>query len=85
MYKCFASTQQQGRFHIIHPLPCPFTQMPAKETLSSQTIYIARKHKSDFHQNVHKTPDSQCCLASLSRIPLQQLGQVPGAAESSSI
>jgi len=57
MYKCFASTQQQGRFHIIHPLPRPFTQMSAKETLSSQTIYIARKHKPDFHQTFTK-PDS---------------------------
>jgi hypothetical protein len=73
MYKCFISTQQQDRFHIIHPLPRPFTQMPAKETLSSQTIYIARMHKPDFHQMFTK-PDSQCCLVSLSRIPLQQLG-----------
>ncbi|CAK9257178.1 unnamed protein product, partial [Sphagnum jensenii] len=57
MYKCFAYTQQQNRFHIIHPLPRPFTQMPTKETLSSQTIYIARKHKPDFHQTFTK-PDS---------------------------
>ncbi len=27
-----------------------FTQMPTKEILSSQTIYIARKHKHDPHQ-----------------------------------
>ncbi len=57
MHKCFASTQQQGRFHIILPLPRPFTQMPAKETLSLQTIYITRKHKPDFHQTFTK-PDS---------------------------
>jgi len=33
-YKCFASTQQQNRFYNIHLLPRPFTQMPARETLS---------------------------------------------------
>ncbi len=52
-------------FHIIHPLPHPFTQMPAKKTLSSQTIYIARKHKPDFHQmfTKHQIPSAVYSLS----------------------
>jgi hypothetical protein len=35
--------------------------------ITLQTIYIPRKHKLAFHQMFTKTPDSQCCLVSLSR------------------
>jgi len=68
MYKCFASTQQQSRFYNIHLLPRPFTQMPARETLSLHYRLYAfpKSTRSLFHQMFTKTPDSQCCLVSLS-------------------
>jgi hypothetical protein len=34
--------------------------------ITLQTIYIPRKHELAFHQMFTKTPDSQCCLLSLS-------------------
>ncbi len=37
-----------------------------KKIFSFQTMYIARKHKLDFHQIFRKTPAFQCCLLFLS-------------------
>jgi hypothetical protein len=37
-----------------------------KKIFSFQTMYIAQKHKLDFHQMLRKTPASQCCLLFLS-------------------
>ncbi len=39
---------------LSHHYSTEFTQVPAKEILSLQAIYIARKHKHDPHQNVHR-------------------------------
>jgi hypothetical protein len=50
------------------------------------TDYIhSPKARACSPSNVHKTPDSQCCLLSLSLVPLRKLDRLPGAAESSSI
>jgi hypothetical protein len=67
-YKCFASTQQQSRFYSIHLLPRPFTQMPARETLSLHYRLCTFPESTNllFHQMFTKTPNSQCCLVSLS-------------------
>jgi hypothetical protein len=58
-----------------------------KKIFSFQTMYIARKHKLDFHQMLrkHQLPSVVYSL-SLFRILLQEsLGQMLGAAESSSL
>jgi len=67
-YKCFASTQQQSKFYNIHLLFRPFTQMLARETLSLHYRLCTFPESTNllFHQMFTKTPDSQCCLVSLS-------------------
>ncbi len=83
--------QQQRRIHIVHLLPRPI-HTNANKGNSFITNYIhCPKAQAWSPSNVHKTPDFHCCLVplslslSLSRIPLQQLGQLPGVAENSSI
>ncbi len=88
----FALLPHNDRTKFTRCISCPAHShnFQPKKIFSFQTMYIARKHKLDFHQMLRKTLASQCCLLflslSLSRILLQQsLGQVLGVAESSSL
>ncbi len=72
----------------MHLLPRPLTQFPAKETLFIPNYVHCPKAQAWLPSDAQKTPASQCCLLllSLSLILLQQsLGQVLGAAKSSSL
>jgi len=72
----------------MHLLSRPLTQFPAKENLFIPNYVHCPKAQAWFPSDAQKTPASQCCLLflSLSLILLQQsLGQVLGAAESSSL
>ncbi len=90
----FALLPHNDRTKFTRCISCPTHShnFQPKKFFSFQTMYIARKHKLDFHRMLRKTPASQCCLfflslsLSLSWILLQQsLGQILGATESSSL
>jgi hypothetical protein len=70
-YKCFASTQQQGRFHSIHLLPRPFTQTPAREILLLHYKLYTFPESSSFLPIKCSQNTKFPVLCSLSRIPLQ--------------
>ncbi len=72
----------------MHLLSRPLTQFLAKENLFIPNYVHCPKAQAWFPSDAQKTPASQCCLLSLSLslILLQQsLGQMLGAAESSSL
>jgi hypothetical protein len=58
-YKCFTSTQQHSRFHSIHLLPRPFTQMLARETLSLHyRLYTFPESTSVLSITKHQIPSA---------------------------
>ncbi len=88
----FSLLPHNDRTEFTRCISCPARShnFQSKKIFSFQIIYIARKHKLDFHQMLRKTPTFQCCLLflslSFSRILLQQsLGHVLGAAECSNL
>jgi hypothetical protein len=67
---CFHTTTEQILQYPFPASPIDTDASKGNSLITLQTIYIPRKHKLAFHQMFTKTPDSQCCLVSLSRIPL---------------
>ncbi len=80
-YKSFTLTDQQNRVHNIHLLPLTFTKMLTSTSFHVSDYVHRPKAQAFYLQNVHK--NIRFLLRSnLSRILLQQLGQVPGVVES---
>jgi hypothetical protein len=68
---CFHTTTEQVLQYPSPASPIHTDASKGNSLITLQTMYIPLKHKLAFPSNVHKkTPDSQCCLVSLSPIPL---------------
>ncbi len=68
---CFHTTTEQILQYPSHASPTHTDANKGNSLITLQTIYIPRKHKLAFHQMFTITPNSQCRLVSLSRVPLQ--------------